>query len=85
MDFVVHVNGSPAQRCWEISLLRPSFEHGAKSWGWFGEDKLPVATVESWSLRGLTQAQIEAVYNGGIEGAKAALSALTHAHSGEPG
>ena len=77
-EFVVHVNGAATRSGWEISLLKPAFAHGAKSYGWFGPEKLPVATVESWMLREVTDAQIDALWTAGIAAAHQALAALTH-------
>jgi hypothetical protein len=36
--WLVDIKGGP-NRCAEISVIREDFEHGFKSYGWFGPDK----------------------------------------------
>ncbi len=83
-DWVVNVHGKADSGGWEISLLDPEFEHGGVSWGWFGPQKLPVATVSSWMLRDLAAEQIEALFVSGIVAGHHALEKLREPAPGIP-
>jgi hypothetical protein len=37
-DWKVQIKGSRNGGGWEVAIVRESFEHGKKSWGWCDED-----------------------------------------------
>lgn len=41
--WIIVEHGKP-DRAWELSLVRTSYTHGRKSYGWFSERKLVVAS-----------------------------------------
>ena len=43
MPWLVQVKGDRCSGSWEISVVRVNNEHGQRSWGWFGDDKLLVS------------------------------------------
>jgi hypothetical protein len=56
----VHTKGGPDSRTFEIAVIRANNEHGKRSYGWFGPDKLLIThcggpcndtvTPEAWDL-----------------------------------
>lgn len=58
---------------WEISLIDPDFEHGHKSWGWFGTNKLPVSCVDSWMTRDISIDDRKALYEAALAAAHSLL------------
>ena len=41
--WIVNIKGKPNSNSFEISVVKSTFEHGIKSYGWFGENKLLVS------------------------------------------
>jgi hypothetical protein len=39
----VHTKGEPNKVPWEISVIKESYNHGHKSYGWFNERKLLIS------------------------------------------
>jgi hypothetical protein len=37
--WVVHTKGKPNTNSWEICIIREDFQHGFRSYGWFGPHK----------------------------------------------
>jgi hypothetical protein len=40
MKWVVNIKGKPESTSFEISVVRDDNEHGKKSYGWIGDDKI---------------------------------------------
>jgi hypothetical protein len=72
----VHSHVAPEYQGWEISLIDPAFEHGHKSWGWFGADKLPVSTVSSWMTSSIPVETRKALYDAALKAANDLLAQL---------
>lgn len=43
MKWIVNTLGGPDREFFEISVVRESNQHGQRSYGWFGEDKLLIS------------------------------------------
>jgi len=41
--WIPQIFGDPNGQAWEISVVLEDNEHGRKSWGWFGEDKILIS------------------------------------------
>jgi hypothetical protein len=42
MTWIVNTKGGP-NRCFEIAVLKSDNEHGIRSYGWFGPDKIYIS------------------------------------------